>query len=121
MNKEEMRQFKSLLKQGILRHINVSLDYKFQSALLEIINDYEKLEQENKKLKEDMKVLFEENNSKEKVIIKYQDNLNELKKHIKTCINDAKQNNVYDRTSYEQGVITGLESCLFKIQELEDK
>lgn len=43
MNKEEIKQFKSLLKQGILRHTNILLDYKFQSALLKIIENYEKL------------------------------------------------------------------------------
>lgn len=43
MNKEEIKQFKSLLKQRILRHTNILLDYKFQSALLKIIENYEKL------------------------------------------------------------------------------
>ena len=44
MNKEEIRQFKSILRQGILRKTNVLLDYKFQEALLKIIKDYEQLE-----------------------------------------------------------------------------
>lgn len=49
MNKEEIRQFKALLRQGILRHRSVLLDAKFQSELLNIIKGYEHLEQQCKK------------------------------------------------------------------------
>ncbi len=52
MNKEEIKHFKSLLRQGSLRHMNILLDDKFQKELLTIIKDYEKLQQENKVLKE---------------------------------------------------------------------
>lgn len=52
MNKEEIRHFKALLRQGILRHKSVLLDDKFQSELLNIIKDYEQLEQQCKKQKE---------------------------------------------------------------------
>ena len=54
MNKEEIKHFKSLLRQGSLRHMNILLDDKFQKELLTIIKDYEKLQQENKELKEDI-------------------------------------------------------------------
>ena len=59
MNKEEIRHFKSLLRQGSLRHMNILLDDKFQSELLNIIKDYELLEKENKQLKEDMKLILD--------------------------------------------------------------
>lgn len=52
MNKEEIKHFKSLLRQGSLRHMNILLDDKFQKELLTIIEDYEKLQQENEKLKD---------------------------------------------------------------------
>lgn len=52
MNKEEIRHFKSLLRQGSLRHMNILLDDKFQKELQTIIEDYEKLQQENEKLKD---------------------------------------------------------------------
>ena len=52
MNKEEIKHFKSLLRQGSLRHMNILLDDKFQKELLTIIKDYEELQQENKILKE---------------------------------------------------------------------
>lgn len=52
MNKEEIRHFKSLLRQGSLRHMNILLDDKFQSELLNIIKDYELLIRENEKQKE---------------------------------------------------------------------
>lgn len=52
MNKEEIRHFKALLRQGILRHKSVLLDDKFQSELLNIIKGYEQLQQQNKKQKE---------------------------------------------------------------------
>lgn len=56
MNKEEIKHFKSLLRQGSLRHMNILLDDKFQKELLTIIKDYEKLQQENKQLKEQLLV-----------------------------------------------------------------
>lgn len=52
MNKEEIRYFKALLRQGILRHRSLLLDAKFQSELLNIIKGYEHLEQQCKKQKE---------------------------------------------------------------------
>lgn len=52
MTKEEIKHFKSLLRQGSLRHMNILLDDKFQKELLTIIKDYEELQQENKKQKE---------------------------------------------------------------------
>lgn len=59
MTKEEIRHFKSLLRQGSLRHMNILLDDKFQSELLNIIKDYELLEKENKQLTEDMKLILD--------------------------------------------------------------
>lgn len=52
MNKEEIKHFKAMLRQGSLRHMNIILDDKFQSELLNIIKDYEKQQLENKKYKE---------------------------------------------------------------------
>lgn len=39
----------------------------------------------------------------------------------KSCINELKENDVYDRTSYETGQIIALESFIAKMQELEKK
>lgn len=50
--KEEIKHFKSLLRQGSLRHMNILLDDKFQKELQTIIEDYGKLQQENEKLKD---------------------------------------------------------------------
>lgn len=61
MDKEEIRHFKALLRQGILRHKNVLLDDKFQSELLNIIKGYEHLEQQCKKQKEVIDKLESEN------------------------------------------------------------
>ena len=52
MNKEEIKHFKAMLRQGSLRHMNIILDDKFQSELLNIIKDYEKQQLENQKYKE---------------------------------------------------------------------
>ena len=52
MNKEEIKHFKAMLRQGSLRHMNILLDDKFQKELLNIIKDFEKLQQENNQLKE---------------------------------------------------------------------
>jgi hypothetical protein len=56
MNKEEIKHFKSLLRQCSLRHMNILLDDKFQKELLTIIKNYEKLQHENKQLKEQLLV-----------------------------------------------------------------
>ena len=58
MNKEEIRHFKALLRQGILRHRSLLLDAKFQSELLNIIKGYEHLEQQCKKQKEVIDKVF---------------------------------------------------------------
>lgn len=59
MKKVEIRHFKSLLREGSLRHMNILLDDKFQSELINIIKGYELLEKENEILKENA-----ENNDK---------------------------------------------------------
>lgn len=53
------------------------------------------LEKENKQLKEDMKVLFNENNNKEKVIIKQKDNWNKLKEWVNKHYNYYMNNEDY--------------------------
>lgn len=50
---------------------------------------------------------------------KQQNNWNELKKWLEECLNDLKQNDVYDRTSYETGQIIATECIMAKMQELE--
>ena len=59
MNKEEIKHFKAMLRQGSLRHMNILLDDKFQKELLNIIKDYEKLQQENTQLKSVIKEIRE--------------------------------------------------------------
>lgn len=56
MNKTEIRKFKSLLRQGSSRHMNMTLNDIFQKELLNIIKDYEKLQIENQELKKQLKV-----------------------------------------------------------------
>lgn len=46
-------------------------------------------------------------------------NWNELNMWTESCINELKENDVYDRTSYEQGQIIALEIFIAKMQELE--
>ena len=71
MNKEEIRQFKSLLKQSSLRHMNIILDDKFQKSLLGIIKDYEKKDQQ---------------------IDQLTNNWNELEKWVESKIDNVKYN-----------------------------
>ena len=52
-------------------------------------------------------------------IIELQNNWNELKKWLEECLNEMKQNDVYDRTSYENGKIIAIENVSEKMQELE--
>lgn len=42
----------------------------------------------------------------------------ELKKWLNDVLNELKENDVYDRTSYESGQIIAIESVIAKIEEL---
>ena len=59
MNKEEIKHFKSLLRQGSLRHMNILLDDKFQKELLNVIKDYEILQERIDKATERLNALIE--------------------------------------------------------------
>ena len=94
MNKEEIKHFKSLLRQGSLRHMNILLDDKFQKELLNIIKDYEKL----------------------------QNNWNELKEWLKTRINTDKDyerhSHIKEKLQVEDYVI---KQVMFYMEELESR
>lgn len=101
MNKEEIKHFKSLLRQGSLRHMNILLDDKFQKELLTIIKDYEQLQQENEKLK---------------------DNWNKLKEYIKeTKLKEFEKSygKRYGKT-FTQAEIIVCNMILNKMQELQE-
>jgi hypothetical protein len=104
LNKEEIRQFKSILRQGILRKMNVSLDYKFQKALLKIIKDYEQLETNRDVLKEYIQEL-RYNIEPEGVRINF------------NCEYDSEED--YIRGMEEQSRLETLKEILSKMQELE--
>lgn len=65
----------------------------------QILRWYEDLQQENKQLKEEKE---------------------ELKKWLEEILNELKENDIYDRTSYEIGQIVVIESIIAKIEELEE-
>ena len=73
---------------------------------------YGKLYAENFRLEHNYRVVSERE-------AKLQNNWNKLKKWLEECLNELKQNDIYDRTSYEQGQIIALESSIAKVQELE--
>lgn len=100
--KDEIKHFKSLLRQGSLRHMNILLDDKFQKELQTIIEDYEKLQQENQQLK----ILI---SAREEVYRKLEDNWNKLKKYIQDiCCYDEVGLRIID-PSYLEDKIAELE------------
>ena len=48
-----------------------------------------------------------------------QNNWNELKEELKTKINDIKEDDAYDRTEFQGGMLFAFEEILNKTQELE--
>ena len=55
-----------------------------------------------------------------KYIERLEYNWNELKKWLEETLNELKQNDIYDRTSYETGQIIATECIIAKISELEE-
>lgn len=96
MNKEEIKHFKSLLRQGSLRHMNILLDDKFQKELQIIIKDYEKLQKENQELKKQLEEYLIQNiNLRADIMIQKMASPNEL-------IKDKTFYNLYDMPTYEE-------------------
>lgn len=103
--KNRLEAIKFILKENKqlkerISEIEEAYETQAEAKYYDYIDKHEsKLQQENEQLK---------------------DNWNNLKEHIQECLNEALENDVYDRTSYEQGIIAGLESSLFKLEELEN-
>lgn len=97
MNEEEIRHFKSLLRVGSLRHMNILLDDKFQKELQTIIKNYEKLQRENKKQKEviDKVNVFLNNRDKNAGNLYYKYNnkylLSEIKEDIRKILKEVSE------------------------------
>ena len=101
MNEEEKDKLFSNIESDLweLKHNVAYINKKDYYGLSRDLLDYiRKIEKENKQL---------------------QNNWKELKKWLEECLNGIKQNDVYDRTSYEQGQVIALESSVAKMQELE--
>lgn len=129
MNKEEISK---LLKDNPIKiikfgDIEVPVEYLKQTTVNINGDDYIRLQQENKKLREKykatnkglIKVLskrlkWKRRYYKEKYIRK------ELKKWLEEVLNGLKENDIYDRTPYEIGQIVVIESIIAKIEELEE-
>lgn len=98
MNKEEIKHFKSLLRQCSLRHMNLLLDDKFQKELLNIIKNYENLQKQNTELK---------------------DNWNKLKECLNKSKHEYRLRNNKDLQTYYEVCIQQINNILDKMQELE--
>ena len=110
MNKEEIRHFKSLLRQGSLRHMSIILDDKFQKELLNIIKDYENLQKQNTELKEKIILLQASEPMLEFAKQTYKDNRNKLKAWLEEVI-DYEEYDKVERDTFKK--------VLSKIQEIE--
>ena len=107
MNKEEIRHFKSLLRQGSLRHMNILLDDKFQKELLNIIKNYEQLQKQNTELKKENFKL----QARSDRFINY---WNKLKEWAENYLDGARSG----LDSYDCGIGDCLDDLLRKMQEI---
>ena len=84
MNEEDLKNFKNLLSTGISTGMDIMLDYKFQKELLKKIKYYEKIERENKQLKEQVEYLRRSCERKEDTIISLENEsiIDELEKWL---------------------------------------
>lgn len=85
MTNYEIKHFKSILRESSLRHMNILLDDKFQKELQTIIKDYEKLQQENKRLYNLNNTIFRELLDKKYENKKQKEVINKATKYIETC------------------------------------
>jgi hypothetical protein len=92
--------------------MNVNYTSEQGKACLEIENA--ELRKENQRLNNDIKVLLKENESKEKVIMKYENVLNELEKWLKDV--DVFQMNFIKNKDH----ITPYKAVLDKLNELKE-
>lgn len=87
-----------------------------------LLEEYESLKEENQRLNNDIKVLLKENEAKEKVIIKQNNVLNELRENAIAFINifqDEKTLTLnYNDLKHLRGIINGEE---FDIRILKEK
>ena len=110
MNKEEIKHFKSLLRQGYLRHMNILLDDKFQKELLTIIKDYEKLQQENQELKRNCNIGYENFNFYREENQKYKEVINKAIEYI---------NKMFETGFYNDDYYLGHLKMILKDKEVE--
>lgn len=83
-----------------------------QEDVQNIIDCYEKDIEYIKHLEEENKSLQSQLKAKEEVMTK-------LKQWLEEALNELKQNDVYDRTSYEMGQVIATECIIAKIEDLE--
>lgn len=114
--KEYLKKWREDNKQHIQ---NYKKEYakNHDSSFKKLQDKCKQLQQENKQLKTDMEVLFNENSNKEKVIIKQNDNWNKLKEFLK---NTRKENLEWDKEhNCEWKGYNAYSELLNKMQELE--
>lgn len=102
MNKEEILKLFSVRKE-----ISTEALQETVLILYEYIN----------KLKEE---IYHTANRCADYVLKKDHILEELKKWLEVVLNELKENDIYDRTSYETGQIAVIESIIAKIEELEE-
>lgn len=121
MNKYEIYNLES----GYLITIDDEVThYDFYDVPKQIVNIIKQLEQENNQLKEQLEKKYEKVGSLTTEILyeensKLQSVLKELRSWLEEALNELKQNDIYDRTSYEMGQVIATECIIEKLNELE--
>ena len=96
-----------------------SKTYKLQQEKQQLKEAYDKEKYLTDKLTKQLTDEYKNTETQYKLKNAYKNIIDELEQWLEEMLNELKQNDVYDRTSYEMGQIIATECIIAKIEELK--